>query len=247
MSDLPDKWVITTLGEITSKGQYGWTTKATDLGQIKYLRTTDITPGYINWETVPYCQEPPPVIDNYKIKTGDILISRAGSVGYSILIEDIPSVPAVFASYLIRFIPSPELNAKFIAHFLRSQDYWQQISDASAGIALANVNAQKLAKLIVPLAPLNEQIRIADKLDFLLERVDVCQAHLERVSQILKRLRRCVLAAAKSGALTEDWRKRIKLRISGKKPMFNLLLVLVQALHHCARILGSIHHKAHAG
>ncbi|MBE0681290.1 MAG: restriction endonuclease subunit S [Anaerolineales bacterium] len=190
------------MGEIASQGQYGWTSKAAEKGRVKYLRTTDITSGHLNWDTVPYCQDNPPNVEKYKIEPGDILISRAGSVGFSALIEDVPSTPAVFASYLIRYIPNSQVIPKFIARFLQSPNYWQQISDASAGIALANVNAKKLANVILPLPPLNEQKRIAEKLDSLLARVDSCQTHLERVPQILKRFRQSVLAAATSGRLT---------------------------------------------
>ncbi|MEI7845509.1 MAG: restriction endonuclease subunit S [Chloroflexota bacterium] len=206
MSDLPEGWIQATLGEVTTQGQYGWTTRATDQGTVKFLRTTDITHGQIDWDKVPYCEEFPSPIDNYKIKPGDILISRAGSVGFSALIEKIPSVPSVFASYLIRFIPNTKINPKYISYCLKSPNYWQQIYEASAGIALANVNAKKLANVVFSLAPLNEQKRIADKLDNLLGRVDACQEHLKRVPLILKRFRQSVLAAATSGRLTEEWR-----------------------------------------
>ena len=57
------------------------------------------------------------------------------------------------------------------------------------------------------LAPLNEQKRIADKLDAVLARVDACREHLDRVPAILKRFRQAVLAAATSGKLTEEWRE----------------------------------------
>jgi type I restriction enzyme, S subunit len=206
MSDLPTRWTATTLGEIASQGQYGWTSKAAENGQVKYLRTTDITSGHIDWDTVPFCQDDPPDVEKYRIELGDILISRAGSVGFSALIQDIPTTPAVFASYLIRYIPKSEVNPKYIAHFLKSPNYWQQISAAASGIALANVNAKKLANVILPLAPLGEQKRIVKKLDRLLIHLDSCQSHLERVPQILKRFRQSVLASATSGRLTEDWR-----------------------------------------
>lgn len=58
----------------------------------------------------------------------------------------------------------------------------------------------------IPLAPFNEQKRIADKLDAVLERVDACRDRLDRIPAILKRFRQSVLAAATSGKLTEDWR-----------------------------------------
>ncbi len=58
----------------------------------------------------------------------------------------------------------------------------------------------------IPLAPLPEQKRIADKLDATLARVDACRERLARVAPIIKRFRQSVLAAATSGRLTADWR-----------------------------------------
>ncbi len=48
MSELPEGWGLSKLGEICSKPQYGWTTKASQSGHIRYLRTTDISDGKIN-------------------------------------------------------------------------------------------------------------------------------------------------------------------------------------------------------
>ncbi|EIA1333618.1 restriction endonuclease subunit S [Vibrio parahaemolyticus] len=56
-------------------------------------------------------------------------------------------------------------------------------------------------------APLNEQIRIANKLDSILAKVDKAQARLDKIPAILKRFRQSVLAAATSGELTKEWRE----------------------------------------
>lgn len=64
----------------------------------------------------------------------------------------------------------------------------------------------KVLETLIPLAPLNEQIRIANKLDQLLAKVDAAKARLDKIPTILKRFRQSVLAAATSGRLTEEWR-----------------------------------------
>ena len=53
----------------------------------------------------------------------------------------------------------------------------------------------------------NEQIRIANKLDSLLVKVDTAQTRLEKTPTLLKRFRQSTLAAATSGELTKEWRK----------------------------------------
>jgi type I restriction enzyme S subunit len=75
------------------------------------------------------------------------------------------------------------------------------------------------------IAPLNEQIRIADKLDSILAKVDRAQARLDKIPGILKRLRQSVLAAATSGDLTREWREENNLEISFKDYIFDDLLV----------------------
>lgn len=143
-NELPKGWVWTTLGEVCSKPQYGWTTKAErEDGQIKLIRTTDISSGLINWDRVPYCTQIPENLDDYRIYPGDIVISRAGSVGLSYLFTSVP-FEAVFASYLIRFRSSNRIERKFIAYYLQAPSYWADIHEQSSGIALANVNARKL-------------------------------------------------------------------------------------------------------
>ena len=62
-------------------------------------------------------------------------------------------------------------------------------------------------------APLSEQERIVDKLDALMERLDVCRDIIDRVPTIIKHLRQSVLTAAISGKLTEEWRAEMSVSI----------------------------------
>ena len=205
LTDLPQNWIWTTIQEVCSMPQYGWTTKAATHGTLRLLRTTDITAGKVNWETVPFCQEEPPNKEKYLLKTGDIVISRAGSVGYSHLIENPQN--AVFASYLIRFKPSPIIKENYLAFFLKSPDYWKIISKEKAGIALVNVNATKLKRIEVPLPPLAEQDRIVIKLEMLFAQLDVAVNTLKKAQTQLQHYRQSVLKAAFEGELTKEWRE----------------------------------------
>ena len=205
LTDLPQNWIWTTIQEVCSTPQYGWTTKATTEGTLHLLRTTDITAGNVNWETVPFCQKEPPDKEKYLLKTGDIVISRAGSVGYSYLVKN--PQDAVFASYLIRFKPSPIIKENYLAFFLKSPDYWKIILKEKAGIALVNVNATKLKRIEVPLPPLAEQDRIVVKLEMLFAQLDVAVDTLKKAQTQLQRYRQSILKAAFEGELTKEWRE----------------------------------------
>ena len=205
MRELPDGWAWTTLGEICSKPQYGWTTKGVGHGRIKLLRTTDIAKNWLDWRSVPFCSADPPEPEKYLLADGDIVISRAGSVGVSALLQQ-PIPAAVFASYLVRFRALGGVP-RYIASFLKSPAYWAAISHGASGIAMPNVNAKKLAALPIPFAPLLEQHRIVPRLEALLARLDDGIDALKRAEASLERYRASVLKAAVEGRLTARWRK----------------------------------------
>ena len=209
---LPEGWVISTLGEISTKPQYGWTTKANhESGKVKLLRTTDITSGKIDWRTVPYCTKEPDDLKKYLLKAGDIVISRAGSVGVSYLLTDTDN--AVFASYLIRFRPNEPVDKKYVYYYLKSPDYWKAIGKSTLGIAVPNVNATKLAKVKIPIAPENEQKRIVAEIEKQFSRLDEAVDNLKRVKANLKRYKASVLKTAVEGKLTEEWRDKNKAEV----------------------------------
>ena len=199
---LPADWTLETLGSLCEKSQYGWTTKADKAGSgVKFLRTTDITPGVVDWSSVPYCVEAPSDLEKYLIKDGDILISRTGSIGVNYLV--VKPEPAVFASYLIRFRPKTSISTKYLKYYLQSPAYWRAINTGKKGIAVQNVNATMLSRIPVPVAPPAVQDEIVAELEKQFSRLDEAVANLLRVKSNLKRYKASVLKAAVEGSLVE--------------------------------------------
>ena len=204
---IPEGWIDTSLGKLSSDISYGYTAKSTpDEVGPQMLRITDIQNNRVNWSSVPYCEIDVDLKAKYLLGKGDLLFARTGAtVGKSFLIrEDIPE--SVYASYLIRVRCLPSANINYLSYFFLGPDYWNQITDMSSGIGQPSVNGTKLKGLHLPLPPLAEQKVIADKLDELLSQVESTKARLDAIPAILKSFRQSVLAAAVSGKLTEEWR-----------------------------------------
>lgn len=200
--ELPTNWIWTTLGEISTNPQYGYTTSASNEARgPKFLRITDLSSGSVNWDDVPYCAEPPDNIDKYLLFEGDIVIARSGSVGKAYLVKNPPE--AVFASYLIRFRPILVFD-RFVDAFLQTGFYFDQIADSSSGNTIFNVNAQKMRMLNIPLAPLNEQRRIVDEIEAQFSRLDKWLDVMQKLREQLPRLRASILKAAVEGRLVEQ-------------------------------------------
>ena len=198
---IPYNWIHTTIGEISSKIHYGYTTKSTKekIG-LKYLRITDIQNNSIKWEDVPSCQTLPKNLSEFLLRSNDLVFARTGAtVGKSFLMKNPPE--SVFASYLIRIILSEKIYANYVNYFFKSSLYWNQIRSGSVGMAQPNFNATKLSKIKIPLPPLNEQKRIVAKIEELFSLLDSTKQLLEKTKILLKQYRQSLLKSAFEGKL----------------------------------------------
>lgn len=202
---IPENWSWSKLGVLVEKVQYGYTEKATSepVGP-HFLRITDLD-DKINWEEVPYCKISNHELEKYKLNHNDIVVARMGSVGKTQIIKN-PEL-SVFASYLIRFINNKAINPDYLALFMKSPLYWFQISTNSKGTTRANINSEGLKKLLVPYAPINEQKRIADKVERLLSKIEEAKRLIEEAKETFEFRRVAILDKAFRGDLTKKWRE----------------------------------------
>ncbi|MBX9917246.1 MAG: restriction endonuclease subunit S, partial [Nitrosomonas sp.] len=104
-----------------------------------------------------------------------------------------------------------EVDPRWIFNLVRATNFVKAMSDLVQGALYPAVRSKDIRGFEAPFAPLNEQKRIADKLDSIFARVDACRERLDRIPVILKHFRQAVLAAATSGKLTEEWRENCSL------------------------------------
>lgn len=141
-----------------------------------------------------WCTEPTKIAE-----AGDILLSVRAPVGPT----NLAPYQCCIGRGLAAIRAVEPFNQKYLLHYFRCIEPW--LTQQGTGTTFAAISGDFIRTLDVPTAPLNEQKRIADKLDSLLARVDACRERLDRVPLILKRFRQAVLSAATLGILTEDW------------------------------------------
>lgn len=152
------------------------------------------------------------------IKVGDILWNSTGTgtIGRACLVKfgDI-NPPKVVDSHVTILRPNFLFDSRYVFYWIKSPTIQEKIENLSSGSTnQVELNRAIIAETLIPVAPFSEQKRIADKLDTLLAAVDGCRARLDKVPTLIKRFRQSVLAAATTGALTEDWRDAHKLQQS---------------------------------
>ena len=203
--EIPKGWEWERWGNISQSIQYGYNAPALEHGAIKMVRISDIQENCVLWDNVPYCQIEENDIDTYLLKVNDILFARTGgTVGKSFLVEEVPE-RAIYAGYLIRTRYSSLLNPRYMKLFMQSQLYWEQLKNGTIATAQPNCNGKTLAKMLLPIPPTKEQVRIVGKLTQLssfLNNYTLCQERLNLLNEEIKeQLKKSILQETIQGKL----------------------------------------------
>lgn len=230
MNELPSGWITAKLGDLAVEVRNGISEKPDADEGLPILRISAVRPLRIDISDVRHLPTSFPGADTYILKKDDLLFTRYNGnrelVGACALLKFVDH-SLVYPDKLIRVrlnqtIALPAYIEK-VSNSQLARNYLDQKLKTSAG--QIGVSGADIKAMPLPLPPMPEQHRIADKLDTVLARVDAVNARLERVAPLLKRFRQAVLAAATSGRLTEEWRK-------GTEPEWQLLA----AEQACAKV-----------
>ena len=206
--DIPDNWCWVHLGDICTNFQYGTSKKSSISGLMPVLRMGNLKNGYIDYQNLVYTSDEYD-IKQYNLQFDDLLFNRTNSsdlVGKTSIYKG--ELPAIYAGYLIRITPIMT-NSDYINMVMQSSYYKEFCYEVqSRGVSQCNINAEKIRKFLIPFPPLDEQLRIVEKVDELMTELN----SLEKDEQILnqlqndfpKRLKASLLQAAIQGKLTEQ-------------------------------------------
>ena len=162
--EIPESWAWVRWGSIAESIQYGYNAPAKQEGRIRMVRISDIHENTVAWSSVPFCDIEDSDISTYLLQSNDILFARTGgTVGKSFLVSEVPC-ESIYAGYLIRTRYSSLLCPQYLKFFMESPLYWQQLKSGTTATAQPNCNGQTLAKMLLPLPPANEQLRIVENL-----------------------------------------------------------------------------------
>ena len=205
MSELPEGWAITSLGEIAVWGSGGTPSRSEPSfygGSIPWIKSGELNSRYV--------KSTEESITEAAVSGSSAKIFPAGSVaiamyGATIGKTAILGVDAATNQACAVGIPVEGLtDTDFLYRLLQNEK--DAFIEKGKGGAQPNISQAVIKAHEISLPPLAEQTRIAAKLDELLAQVDTLKARIDGIPALLKRFRQSVLAAAVSGRLTEEWR-----------------------------------------
>lgn len=140
------------------------------------------------------------------LKQNDILIARMPDpIGRACLFPLKGQYVTVVDIAIVR-LDKKYFNTKLFAYYLNSPVINKKSLELASGSTRQRISRKNLDTIKIPLPPLAEQERIANKLNNLFKSIDLIKERMEKIPMLLKDFRQQLLTQAVTGKLTEEWR-----------------------------------------
>lgn len=202
-TELPSSWTRCRLGDVVN---YGSTDKAepSEIGADDWiLELEDIEKDTSRVLQRSTFRDRQSKSTKNRFQAGDVLYGKLRPYLNKVIHAD---AAGFCTTEIVPLRPSPNINSRYLFHWLKHPDFTSYVNSVSHGLSMPRLGTDAGRKAPFVLAPLNEQQRVADKLDVLFARLSACRDRLGRVPSLLKQFRKAVLSAATCGELTAEWR-----------------------------------------
>jgi type I restriction enzyme, S subunit len=161
-------------------------------------------PRYIDEETLKSYK------DERFLRKNDILWNSTGTgtIGRVAIINEDFEGTVVADSHVTVVRPNSKvIDSQFLYRWLSSPFVQNKLNNAWSGSTnQVELNLTTVRKQVIPLPPLNEQKRIAEKVEYLLSKIDEAKQLIEDAKKTFELRRAAILDKAFRGELTKRWR-----------------------------------------
>lgn len=165
--------------------QYGYTETATSepVGS-KFLRITDITQSYIDWNAVPFCPITKENHKKYVLSEGDVVVARTGAtVGVAKMLgRNIPD--SVFASFLVRIRPFDDDYKYYFGLAITSAEFLEFVQTNAGGSAQPQANPPLLGEYELPIPNKQSLLDFNSTIVKFLSIIECNEAEISKLNEI---------------------------------------------------------------
>ncbi|MBN8641607.1 MAG: restriction endonuclease subunit S [Flavobacteriales bacterium] len=183
-------------------------------GGIRYLTTGNIGAGYYKEQGVGFINEETfEKLNCTEVFPGDLLISRLNEpIGRACIIPDLGyRIITAVDNVILR--PKKPFNVRYLMHLMNSPEYSAYTSLISRGATMKRISRGLLGGIKIPFPSGEEQIKIADFLDYKTNLVDLTIEKKKKLIDLLKEKRQAVI----NEALTKGLNPNAPMKDSGLK------------------------------
>lgn len=147
-----------------------------------------------------------------RIQTNDVIVSMTRPNLNAVALVP-PELDGQIASTAFEVLRANGVDPRWLFYSVRTKSFVDRMAELAQGALYPAVRSSQIRSYEIPIAPLEEQVRILTKLDNFFSRLEVSHDHLKTLSEKIISLRRSVLDAAFSGSLTKNWREKNQRRV----------------------------------
>jgi type I restriction enzyme S subunit len=206
MSELPSAWASVKLGELTqfvTSGSRNWSSYYSSTGAL-FIRVGDLQRGDISLDlSKVQAVELPSDAEGKRTRlhVGDIVVSITADIGLvGVVAEDLGEAYVSQHVALLRLAPGPIPG--YVAWYLASPEGQAQLKARSTGAVKAGLKLDNLRQVLLPLAPLDDQIRIVSAIQRIMESLAEADNAIEKAVQRNRDITGIAVTAAIMGRLT---------------------------------------------
>lgn len=199
MSDLPQGWAESTLGDlVTLRGDK---VDPAGIPEKSFLGLEDIEPHTSTILRVGTASEVKSSVACFE--AGDVLYSRLRPYLNKVTRPDFSGVAS---AEILALKPSDAAEAEFVRRKIMTREFLDFTAMLDKGDR-PRVSYDEIAAFQVFLPPLPEQRRMVEKIDSLTGKSRRARDHLVHIPRLVEKYKQAILAAAFRGDLTRDWRE----------------------------------------
>ena len=201
MSEMPDGWITTTIGETCSIVS-GSTPKSTETsywnGDVPWITPDDLSRHkdktiFVGRRSISHAGFAS--CSARMVPVGTVLFTSRAPIGYVAIAAQAVCTNQGFKS----LVPPNGISSDYLYWYMRYAT--DLVKSRASGTTFAEISGKAMATVPLLIAPRREQERIVAAIEEQFSRLDAGVAALERAQQNLKRLRAAVLQAAVTGQL----------------------------------------------
>ena len=169
--DIPQNWMWTRLGSILHKLSDGThsTPKYVDEG-VPFISVKDVSNGTLSFEHCKHItiEEHKELYSRCNPELGDILLTKVGTTGIPVIVNT-PEQFSLFVSVALLKFNQDLLFNEFLIHLINSPLVQKQAEENTRGVGNKNWVMRDIANTLIPIPPIEEQIRIVSKVNELFQ------------------------------------------------------------------------------
>jgi len=225
--ELPAGWKWVKLGEVCEYSSGIWGDEPDNSENCYFvLRSNNIKDGKMIFTDLALRKVDAKYVESKSLKNGDILVTTSSGskdlLGKSAIFIPPDDRTYLFSNFTMRLRANPLLADSFYVFlYLQSPEakkILQLLQDTTTG--LRNLDRREFMNQLIPLPPLSEQKRIAEKLKAMMDEIDEAKASIEKQLEAAKTLPSAYLREVFESPEAQKWEKKklgevIKLTQSG--------------------------------